>query len=572
MQKENHPSQVIHVMATIFTLLLCVGLFHFVVPAQIEEKAVTLLTPLDQTAVAAKNSSDSEEISQNLLDYIQETRKDIEESDPEEEAVIEAYKKFQEEFSDKADQILTKRFKLPEIDPATTSDELVVTEGIKNMVDFWTYMFGVYNLDHVIFYNTDDVGIVYSVLDFSEISGGGGGVDGSGIKQFKSQMIGEERNRIKKMIQNVSSKIGEPDLVLTGLNPQEMRLAGLLLEAKDHIDLSEEALMGSLTFRYGFSHRIREAIVQSGLYMGEMRRIFGERGLPEELTMIPFIESTFKLKAYSKAGAAGIWQFIEATGKRYLRIDDFVDERYDPILAAYAAATHLYNEYKMLKSWPLTINAYNTGPGRMLQAIKALGTTDIGNIIKHFEGAGYGPDSRNYYPEFLAALNVYNNYEQYFADLEILPEEKFEYVVMPSDVSLKEMSRLAGIDSEDITAMNLSLRPEVVTGNKKLPKGYLLKIPADMKDNVILALQDVYREAQYATHHLVQKGESLKEISTMYDVGVQELSAINQILPKHKLNEGDIIRLPSRDDFEFSSLNNESEEQVVPDRVNTPVF
>ena len=83
--------------------------------------------------------------------------------------------------------------------------------------------------------------------------------------------------------------------------------------------------------------------------MSEMRRIFKERGVPVQLTMIPFIESAFNLKAYSHAGAAGIWQFIEATGKRYLRIDEFVDERYDPILAAYAAATHLTNEYKFLK-------------------------------------------------------------------------------------------------------------------------------------------------------------------------------------------------------------------------------
>ncbi|MBF0105246.1 MAG: transglycosylase SLT domain-containing protein [Deltaproteobacteria bacterium] len=567
MNTETHRQQVTHALSAFFTVVICIGLFHFLIPAQINEKAAIVLAPLENPLSVADNA-EATEISQGLLDYIQETRKEIEAYDPEEDALIEAYQKFQQDLSKNAEQVLAKRFKLPEMDDALTNEEFTVTEDIKNMVDFWTYMFGVYTKDHIILYHAEDVGIVYSVLDFSELSL----LEGNGLDQYKRQTISEEVLRIKKLIKKIADKLGK-DENLSGLTPQEMRLAHLLLNAKDHIDLNAEALTENLKYRTGFAHRFKESIVQSGMYMDEMQRIFEERGLPVELTVIPFIESSFNLKAYSSAGAAGIWQFIEATGKRYLKIDEFTDERYDPILAAYAAATHLHHEYQLLGTWPLTINAYNTGPGRMLQAIKALETTDIGTIIKNFKGAGYGTDSRNYYPEFLAALNVYNNREEYFDDLEPLPLETFEFIVMPDDVNIKELARFAGITTSDIAEMNLPLKPDVIAGNKKLPKGYLLKIKPEAKENMILALQDIHREAQFATHHLVQEGDSLKKISTTYDVTIQELAALNQIMPGQELTEGDIIRLPSRDDFEYSSLGGEKEsERVIPDEVNKPVF
>ncbi|MBF0107254.1 MAG: transglycosylase SLT domain-containing protein [Deltaproteobacteria bacterium] len=569
--------RLIHKLSIALTIIFCFGLFHFFIPLQINAKASVVLAPQNNNMMVANNTEETA-LSQSLLDYIQESRKEIEQYDPEEDAMIEAYQKFEQEYSKNAEQILSKRFKLPEMEPGATNNEFTVTKDIKEMVDFWTYMFGVYTKDQVIFYNEDNVGIVYSVLDFSEL----GMLANSGLDQYKTQMIAEEVQRLKKIIQKVASKINaNEEQVFAGLNPQEVRIASLLINAKDHLDLSEQALSDSLKFRYGFAHRFKEAIVQSGMYMDNMRGIFDERGLPVELTMIPFIESSFHLTAYSSAGAAGIWQFIEATGKRYLRIDEYVDERYDPILAAYAAATHLYNEYKMLNSWPLTINAYNTGPGRMLQAIKALETTDIATIIKKFKGSGYGTDSRNYYPEFLAALNVYNNRAEYFGDIEPLPPEQYEYVLMPDDVDVKELARLAGVQKDVILEMNLSLRPDVAAGNKKLPKGYFLKIPPDTRENILLALQDIHHETEAATHHFVQKGDTLQKISARYDISIQELSTLNRIIPNQKLTEGDIIRLPNQNDSEYSSYseedtendnNNEFKQQTTPDRVNPPVL
>ena len=104
--------------------------------------------------------------------------------------------------------------------------------------------------------------------------------------------------------------------------------------------------------------------------MQEIKRLFRAYNLPEELAYLPHVESSFNFKAYSKYGAAGIWQFTRETGKRYLTIDHTRDERLDPILAAHAAAKYLKNSYDALNNWPLALTSYNYGLSGMLRAVE----------------------------------------------------------------------------------------------------------------------------------------------------------------------------------------------------------
>lgn len=568
MKTESSSSQAIHVITVILTLIFCVGAFHLWLPEKILEKAKLVLKPKTDTINVAGTDKDSE-IPQSLLDHIEKNRQmaNSESDQLEEDELLEAFKKFHEDYSNKANEIIANRFKHPNLAEDNFEGVFKTPEGIKEIFTFWTHIFGVYNRSHIIFYNQGNVGIVYSVLDFSELTK----LKKKGLGSVKTEIIREERRRIVRMLKNISTKFEDGKIKLSGLNLEEKRIAILLLDNSDHIRVDQKSLLASLKYRNGFSHRIKKAIVASGHYMQEMRRIFKERGLPPELTMIPFVESAFSLRAYSRAGAAGIWQFIHATGKRYLRIDEFVDERYDPILAAYAAATHLSHEYKLLGSWPLTVNAYNTGPGRMLQAIKRLQTRDIATIIKHFRGAGYGFDSRNYFPEILAAIHVYQNQKHYFGELRPLPPQKFEYVAMPSPMNINELAKLAGISPSIISNMNLAIKPEVLYGQKRFPKGYLLKIPPGTKQDIMVAMQELYRDVKYATHHIVRRGDTLKKISKLYEISVTELASANNVLPNQRLKKGTIIQLPGLQDFEYSKLDANSE-MVVPDKLNIPEF
>lgn len=111
-------------------------------------------------------------------------------------------------------------------------------------------------------------------------------------------------------------------------------------------------------------------------------------------------------RARSKAGAVGLWQFIKATGKRYLTITRRRDDRRDPIRATEAAARLLKHNYEALGSWPLAITAYNHGKEGMLAARVAVGSSAIEDIISGYTGPRFGFASRNFYAEFLAALEV----------------------------------------------------------------------------------------------------------------------------------------------------------------------
>src|SRR4029077_7956824 len=167
----------------------------------------------------------------------------------------------------------------------------------------------------------------------------------------------------------------------------------------------------------GLRERFAEGIRASRRYFPEMERIFRDEGLPAELVRLPLIESCFNLQAYSKVGAAGIWQFMPKTGRLFMRVDDLVDERRDPISSTHAAARFLGRVHDMLGSWPLAITAYNHGPDGMARAVDEVGTADIGRIVRDYRGRAFGFASRNFYAEFLAALEVEQDHRRYFGDM-----------------------------------------------------------------------------------------------------------------------------------------------------------
>lgn len=551
---QNHINRVI---AIVLTCVFCTGFFLLWLPKEIDQKSQQVLS------LQESRTTQIEVASQELVDA--SWQEPLSRSDfLGDENFTELFKNFEDNFSEQASAILRNRFGLGEESTTSTKEQFIVPESLRPVVQFWTHLFGQYTQDHVIFYNESDCGIVYSVLDFSALKD----LDEATRDTIKTQIVRDERDRLQNTLTKVAARLADSKIKISDLSNQDQRIAQLLLQNKDVISLDKDDLLKSLKARNGFAHRFKSALVNSGRYMEDFRKIFRERGVPEDLTVIPFFESAFTTAANSHAGAVGVWQFIEDTGKRYLRIDEFVDERRDPILAAYAAATHLKKEFGLLKSWPLTINAYNTGPGRMKDAQEQLETNDIATIIKKYKGSGYGFDSRNYYPEFLAALTVYNNREHYFGQVETLPPEPYEYIATPNPINFVELAKMASLDLKTLLDMNVALNDDVATGNRDLPRGYLLKIPPEAKQNVLFALQDLHQELMLATHHVVKTGDTLPEIAEMYAVPIDQLALTNDLLPKQMPKEGQILRLPSREGVTASFSANipadEKSEQNTP--------
>src|SRR5581483_2034923 len=180
---------------------------------------------------------------------------------------------------------------------------------------------------------------------------------------------------------------------------------------------------------------------------------------------------------YSKVGAAGIWQFMPATGRRFMRVDHLVDERRDPISSTHAAAQFLGRVYDSLETWPLTITAYNHGPDGMARAVDETGTSDIGTIVREYHGRAFGFASRNFYAEFLAALDVERDAKTYFGDLPAGPPLRWREHRLDRSIGIEAAARLARTDRIELASMNPALSSLVVQGRRPIPAGYRLRLP-----------------------------------------------------------------------------------------------
>jgi len=195
--------------------------------------------------------------------------------------------------------------------------------------------------------------------------------------------------------------------------------------------------------------------------------------------VLPHVESSFNPAAYSKVGAAGLWQFMRSTGRRYMRIDGAVDDRLDPFRSTEAAAQLLAYNYHVLGTWPLALTAYNHGTAGVLRAKETLGTDDIVKIVRSYTSRTFGFASRNFYVSFLAALDIDRNPEKYFGALQRNGEVRFHELQLPAYVPATSLERALKIDGATLRALNPALLPSVWNGAQRVPKAYRLRLPVE---------------------------------------------------------------------------------------------
>lgn len=299
-------------------------------------------------------------------------------------------------------------------------------------------------------------------------------------------------------------------------------------------------------FQLGQADRFREGLIRSGAWYDHIASTFERMGLPRELAALPHVESSFNPYAYSKVGAAGMWQFMRSTGRRFLRIDGVVDERLDPYRSSEAAARFLEQNYIVLGSWPLALTAYNHGPGGMRRAKEQLGTSDITTIVRKYNSRSFGFASRNFYVAFLAALEIDSDPEKFFGPVKRHPPDSSRILTMPNFVPSSSVAAALGLEREELRRLNPSLLPAVWKGARHIPRGFELRVPAHVDMSAALAkIESLRAEAQLAeTQHRVQSGESLSTIASQYRVSVATLAEINGLDRPYLIRAGQILALP----------------------------
>jgi membrane-bound lytic murein transglycosylase D len=272
--------------------------------------------------------------------------------------------------------------------------------SIEPNIKFWVDVFAYYSERDFVVHDKDQVWKTYQVLHVP----GYGSPTGDDIEWANTYL--------KTKYADILNRLA------TGHQPatyEEQRVASLF---KGERNPNYAAAAQNLRVQQGMAERFRESLVRAQLYLPRMETVFRSYGLPEGLALLPSVESGFRLYARSKCGAMGLWQFTRSTGKEYMTVNGWRDDRLNPSRATEAAAQLLLHNHELLGSWPLAITAYNYGTGGMLQAVEATGGGDYCEILRRWDGPHFGFASKNYYSEFLAALQVYQYREAYFSGID----------------------------------------------------------------------------------------------------------------------------------------------------------
>jgi membrane-bound lytic murein transglycosylase D len=423
---------------------------------------------------------------------------------------------------------------------AVRADSIPRPEGIQQDVNFWVRVYTEITTNEGFLHDERNLGVVYDTLKF-----------GAGTSpRDRQRQVDERRDRYIAALRRISAALpSESDR--QALSADDRRILALWGPSPSAILLRDATQR--IRFQLGQADRFREGLIRSSSWSTHIAETFANQGLPPELAVLPHVESSFNAAAYSKVGAAGLWQFMRSTGRRYMRVDDAVDERLDPYRSTEAAAQLLAYNYRVLGSWPLALTAYNHGAAGMRRARETVGTDDFVKINRTYNSRTFGFASRNFFPSFLAALTIDENPEKFFGQLERRPEQKFREVAMPAYVRLATLERTLGLDREQLRVLNPAWRPTIFNGTRLVPRGYRLRLPADTAEKWTAELlasklppNELYAGQITPRTHRVHKGETLASIAPKYGLSAQRLAEMNKLSVHATLRAGRRLTLPEQ--------------------------
>jgi len=327
-------------------------------------------------------------------------------------------------------------------------------------IRFWKDIFTRYDDDSIVLHDPHDLSLVYTTISLSPA---------------ESNARREQRIRAAKYeVENSLRSLADSMAAGRGLTAQEKKLYQLF--GASATPQQVKICASRIRAQQGISNRFYEGLERSTAYMPALKKIFRDKGLPEELAYLPHIESSFNPTARSKVGAAGMWQFMKPTAKTFsLKTNSIIDERYDPLAASEAAASLLKTNYSELADWGLALTAYNYGLGGMTDAAQRCGGNYV-SVRKNYCSPRFQFASKNFYPEFLAAVEIMEKPEAYFPGYSPRNRNTIVQHRLQKPTTLPALAKTWGIELSRLRELNPGYSKKAYDGRLTIPAGYTVNI------------------------------------------------------------------------------------------------
>ncbi|MAF76592.1 MAG: hypothetical protein CME60_00420 [Halobacteriovoraceae bacterium] len=284
------------------------------------------------------------------------------------------------------------------------SDDFAVPTALMDRVRFWFNVYTKYTSHFSVIHDIDNLGIIYDVIDFSDVV--------SNISNRNTRYAIQNKS-LKSIIKEYKSSFSS--LSKGKCNTEKcLRILSALDKAKVKIPKKGRKqfflnLRNKVRTQTGQHDHIRQGLVNIDGYNESIEHLFKVFDLPHELLAVSFLESSFNIHAESKVGATGPWQFMRVIGKHFMKINRNVDQRRSAVLSTAAALHLLKQNKKIMKTWDLAVNAYNSGTGLLRRGVKSLYKKGfkkprVEHLIDHFQHRNWGFAAKNFYSEFLALV------------------------------------------------------------------------------------------------------------------------------------------------------------------------
>jgi membrane-bound lytic murein transglycosylase D len=278
---------------------------------------------------------------------------------------------------------------------------------------------------------------------------------------------------------------------------------------------------------------------RSSKYLFHIVEELERRNMPTELALLPFIESAFNPQAVSNASAAGMWQFMPATGKDFdLKQNMFRDDRRDVLASTRAALDYLERLYRQFGDWHLALAAYNWGPGSVTKAVKRNQGLGL--------GTGYSQltlpqETRYYVPKLQAVKNIVADPQRYGARLPRIGNHPFfDAVPIKHDIDVAKVAQLAGVSERDLRLLNPSANKPLILA-AATPS---VLLPWDNAAQFEARLSNYSGPLSSWTAWKAPRDMTVAQAAAQHDIGENELREINKIPPRMLVKAGSTLLVP----------------------------